>query len=163
MFVAIVSDIHDELHQLEKAIFQAQSYPCSHLICLGDLVELSTLRKLCDLWPLGIDIVFGNNETDHEKHLLYARQRANIRHHGMCGDFLLGNRRILMAHRKEDAMQAMKPDLYDALFFGHTHMPDRAFYGKTLIANPGEVGGYRYPARFAVYDTDANSLQHYQI
>lgn len=158
MLIALISDIHDHEMHLIEALREADKCGCRHLLCMGDLSGLNTLRLLRDIWPHPIDLVFGNNEDDRKSHLSLASGMRDLHHHGTEGDLSLGGRRIFITHHMEDAAHAVEKQLYDAVFFGHTHVQEQLMIRRTLVANPGEICGNRCPAGFAVYNTDTNEV-----
>ena len=158
MLIALISDIHDNVNHLLEALHVADRSGCRHLLCMGDLCELSTLHLLRDNWAHPIEIGFGNNEYDRASHRSLAAGMRNITHHGDRADITLDGRRIHLSHHMEDAARAVDSGLYDAVFFGHTHVQENLRIGKTLVANPGEICGNRQPAGFAIYDTATNDV-----
>lgn len=158
MLIALISDIHDNENHLLEALHVAERCGCRHLLCMGDLCELSTLRLLRDNWSHPIDLVFGNNEYDRRSHLSLASGMQGVKHHGDLADITIDSRRIHLSHHKEDASRAIHTGLYDAVFFGHSHAQERLRVGNTLVANPGEICGNRHPAGFAIYDTATNEV-----
>ncbi len=42
--------------------------------------------------------------------------------------------------------------IYDAVFYGHTHIAKREIKGKTLLLNPGEIMGRFGVLSLAIYD-----------
>lgn len=163
MLLALISDVHDNEVRLLQALRQAQAMGCTHLLCMGDIVALDTFRTLCEAWPHGMDIVFGNNEYERTEMMQLAEQFPHVRHHGDAGSVDRGGRRLFLTHYPSIAARAMDSGAYDAVFYGHTHAAESFRVGNTLAANPGEICGNRYPASFAVYDTETHEVQTFML
>ncbi len=161
MLVAVISDIHDHDTRLLLALAQAQEQGCRHLFCLGDLATLSTFRTLCEEWPHGADVVFGNNEWNRESFLRVADEYPPITHHGEIAPLRLGGREIFLCHYPHTATRAALSGQYDAVFFGHTHRAEchPASEKRPLFLNPGDVQGRYGSPSIAIYDTESNTAR----
>ncbi len=162
MLVALISDIHDHSMRLLQALAQARELGCSHLLCMGDLAQIGTLRLLCEEWTLGADIVFGNNEWQRESFLRVADEYPHATLHGDAATVTLDGRTVFFCHYPHIAARAAESGRYDAVFFGHTHRAELhpAVTGKSpLIVNPGDVQGRYGRPSMVVYDTEDNSAR----
>lgn len=159
MLVALLSDIHDHSSHLLLALQAALEHKCTHLLFMGDMAGISTFRTLREEWPHGMDLVFGNNEYNHDAFLRLAALWEHTTLHGETADFVLDGRHIFMTHLPWSASQAASSGAYDAVFFGHTHVPEQFLSGNTLVANPGEVYGRQGHPTLGIYDTATNSVR----
>lgn len=158
MNVALLSDIHDQTSHLLAALARAQEEDCRHLLFMGDMEELETFRLLRGEWRGPIDLVFGNNEYDRNEFLHLARSFSQTTHHGDTGDIDLGGHRVAFTHYPAPALRLAETGRYNAVFFGHTHIPEQKKVGFCLLANPGEIQGRRRPC-FSVYSTEENAVR----
>lgn len=159
MLVALMSDAHDEQENLLKAVRLAKEAECRHLLYLGDLCTVETLRVLRQAWPLELDLVSGNNDYPRVMFEECVREWQNTRFHADTARLTVETRRILMTHVPGYALQlAAESGKYDAVFFGHTHRPTCAKIGCAVVANPGDLQGRFAAPSFAVYDTETNSV-----
>lgn len=164
MLVALMSDAHDELDHLHRAVQQALAADCKRLIFLGDLATPATLRFLRASWPHAMDLVPGNNDYPIASFLACARPWSNTIFHPTATDITLDNRRLYLTHVPNETLRiAAATGEFDALFFGHTHRPEHHAIGTTLIANPGDIQGRFGSPSFAIYDTLLNSVKHFSI
>ena len=163
MKIALLSDVHDYSTNLLIALHSAMEEGCEHLIYLGDIVDVSTLKLMLEEWPHGIDIVFGNNEYDLKTHVRVASARKDSIHHGYDAHIERGGRRIYCSHFPHEALAAAESGKYHAAFFGHTHRAEQSIIRGTLLANPGEVAGIRRPPSYAVFETETLSLSFISI
>ncbi len=165
MLIALISDIHDHSTRMLLALAHAQELGCTHLLCMGDVAELSTFRLLCEEWQQGADIVFGNNEWHRESFLRVADEYPHVTHHGDRASICLGGRNIFFCHYPHQAARAAEGGGYDAIFFGHTHRAE--LYPATeengrklpLFVNPGDIQGRYGKPGIAVYDTESNTAR----
>lgn len=164
MLVALMSDAHDELDHLHRAVQQALTVDCRHLIFLGDLATPDTLRFLRAAWPHAMELVPGNNDYPIAQFLACAHPWANTIFHSSSTDTTLDNRHLYLTHVPNESLRiAAATGEFDALFFGHTHLPEQHMLGSSLIANPGDIQGRFGSPSFAVYDTVHNSVRHFPI
>ncbi len=165
MLVALFSDIHDKLGNLDAALLRAKECGCKHLLFMGDMSSAATFRHLLASWSQGIDLVFGNNEWEQKLFEHLAQSRQGVALHGDAGEVELGGRRIFLTHQPRHAERAALLGNYDAIFYGHTHRADLrpADAGHPLIVNPGDIQGRYGTPSFAIYDTMSNSAWSEQL
>lgn len=159
MRVALLSDIHDHITHLLQALIAAREQGCTHLLYMGDMARISTFRTLREEWPYAIDLVFGNNEYERAAFQRAAQQWHSTTLHGDFADLVLGGRHIFFTHFPWTAAKAAESGGYDAVFFGHTHVPEMQNTGNTLLVNPGEVYGRQGTPTIGVYDTESNTVR----
>ena len=159
MLVALLSDIHDHTTHLLLALHTARQEGCTRLFFMGDMAGTGTFRTLREEWPHGIDLVFGNNEYEKVSFRKLAGQWPLTTLHGETADLELDGRRIFLTHLPWTAAKAAESGLYDAVFFGHTHVPEQRHIGSTLVVNPGEIYGRQGSPSIGVYDTRTNTAR----
>lgn len=159
MHVALLSDIHDHTTHLLLALHAARECGCSYLLFMGDMAGMSTFRTLREEWPFPVELVFGNNEYELDSFKRAARQWPGTTLHDHTADIRLDNRRIFFCHLPWQALRAAETGLYDAVFYGHTHVPEIRTCGNTILANPGDVYGRQGTPSIGIYDTSTNSVR----
>ncbi|MDO5449627.1 MAG: metallophosphoesterase family protein [Akkermansia sp.] len=159
MRAALVSDIHDNTANMQRAVELALQQGCTRMLCMGDMVRSATFAALRAAWPahLQLDLVFGNNEFEHDSFRTQAESYPCTTLHGFSGELELGGRRVYFTHLPAQAEKALMFGRYDAVFFGHTHQAFNRCSGSTLVCNPGEILGRGGHPSLAVYDTAANT------
>ncbi len=154
MKVGILSDSHDNLTNLRKAVEALNDAGVTHALHAGDFIapfvanELEKLR--CPL--LG---VFGNN--DGERLGLQARLKAFGAQVKVQPAFVkLSGKNFVIVHEHELVDALAKSEQFDVVVYGHTHAVDiRRLENGCLIVNPGEVGGWLTgKATLVVLDTE---------
>ena len=160
MRVALLADIHDHTTHLLLALHAAREQGCTHMLFMGDMAEVSTFQLLHEEWDAPLDLVFGNNEYEIGIFRKLAQQWPQTTLHGADADIVLDNRRIYFTHLPWAALRVAEAGTHDAVFYGHTHVPEIRHINSTLLVNPGEVYGRHGKPGIAVYDTATNSAQH---
>lgn len=159
MKIAIFSDSHDNIPNLEKFLDWCKKNKIEELIFCGDLCAPATLKEILGPKFKGkIHMVFGN-VGDKELELQVAAQFPNIRHYGETGEIEIDDKKIAFTHFPQKAKELFRTNKYDLVFYGHTHKPWEEQMDKCRLANPGTLAGMFYKATFAVYDTKLNKLE----
>jgi len=137
--IGILSDSHDNLTALRRAVGLFKETGCKLIIHAGDFVAPFAARELEKSGCL-MKAVFGN--CDGEKKGL----RSVIQPFGTIQDapliFNYNDINILVSHLNMPVENYAAQQKYDVIIIGHTHNPDIQKSGKTLIINPGETGGW---------------------
>jgi uncharacterized protein len=159
MKIAIISDTHDNVPNLEKALQWMNVNGIDQIIHCGDLCAPSILESvLAPHFSRPIHMVFGNVE-DRDLLPEVVVNFPNVKHYGDIGEVELDGKKIAFVHFPEKAKELARSGRYDIVFYGHTHLPWEEMVGGTKIANPGTLAGLFAKATFAVYDTVTDKLE----
>lgn len=139
MLIGILSDTHDHMEQLGKAVDLFNRRGVGHVIHAGDFASPFTFRVIGDL-RCDFTGVFGNNDGDR----LLLQKRSGGRVYRQPRVMELAGRRIVVVHEHHIVEALADSGHYNVVIYGHTHEPDIRMKGKTLIVNPGETGGWLY-------------------
>jgi uncharacterized protein len=162
MKVAVLSDIHDNIWNLERALDRVKALGVSRAFFIGDFCAPFTLKQLAEGITGQIDAVFGNNDGDTHLLTQVASNHPNVVLHGPFAELEVEKRRIALTHYP-DIARGLAEGTYDAVFYGHDHTGFSGEVGATLLANPGEVMGRFGSPSFGVYDTSAQSFEHVSL
>lgn len=169
MKIGVISDTHDQAPLIEKAVEKLNQEEVEWVIHCGDWVSPFILYSFRNL-KAPIKGVFGNNDGDKFRHLLFKDKLGlNIQYEDRFLELNFDNRLIAVFHGdySEIVEALVKCGKYDAVFHGHTHQKINTAIGKTLSLNPGslmkETIGKEYGASFAVYDSLTNSAVHHNL
>ena len=137
MIIGIMSDSHDNLPAIERAVEFFNKNGAELLLHAGDYVAPFVGRAL-GKFKGGFRGVFGNN--DGERNML----RKVL---GVEGDFLeleIEGLKIAMLHGTDERIvnALLRSSLYDVVVVGHTHKYEIVEVGGTILVNPGETCGY---------------------
>jgi len=166
MKVAIFSDSHDNIWNLERALRQIKGQ-VEALFHLGDVVAPFTVEILAKA-NLPTYLVLGNNDADQ----IGMFQKSNnkfvwVPTGQQFGEVELDGRKIAYTHYPKLGKLLARSGEYDAVFYGHTHLTENKKIGKTLLLNPGAICGIiegkPKTASYAIYDTSTNSAEIIKI
>ena len=156
MRIAVLSDIHDNIWNLEKALNELQDEEV--LLCCGDLCAPFSLKQIQDSFSGAVHIVLGNNDGDPLLLAHIASQREEVHLHQPLVELELDSTKVAVAHYPQIGQALAASRQYDAVFSGHTHRSGTQWFGETLWANPGEVMGRFGEPTFGVFDTGTGEL-----
>jgi len=139
MLIGIISDTHDNMPQIKKAVELFNERRIEHAIHAGDFTSPFTFRVLKDL-KCGFTGIFGNNDGDR---LLLHKMSAG-RVFPQPHIFELEGRKIVVIHEHHIADALADSGHYDLVIYGHTHSPEIRKVKNTLVINPGEAGSWLY-------------------
>ncbi len=141
MKIGLMSDTHDRLDAVEKAIDLFNREGLKHVLHAGDLVSPFVAPKFSKL-KAKLHYVWGNNEGDRES-VRVKFGEIGIAPLGNFAAVQLDSRKIALLHgTHEDIVNSLVGcGLYDVVVRGHNHRAE-IVKGKTLLLNPGEVCGY---------------------
>lgn len=168
MHIAIISDTHDNIPNLEKFLNWAKDNKIEAIIHCGDLCAPAFLTKvLAPNFSGQIHLIYGN-VGDREKLTAEVKDFPNVKFYGDFGEIELDNKKIAFVHQPEEAKKMAETGKYDLVFYGHNHKPwiqkmrieaDHNQRKSALLVNPGNLAGMFYKATFAIYDTETDKLE----
>jgi len=136
MKIGIISDTHDNLTEIEKAVKFFNAEKVELVLHAGDFVSPFTLMILKELSCSFVG-VFGNNDGD--KLMLKKTSNGNI--FNSPHSINLGDKKAIISH--ELPLEALiQSQYYDLIVYGHTHQVDTRVVDRTIVVNPGECGGW---------------------
>lgn len=166
MKLAIISDLHDNLANLERflAVFKQEcSSPSDEqgcgIICCGDVTTPETLEWLAERFKNPIKLACGNMEIRREEFAKVAGGHKNLEVFAEVGKSSRGPLDIAFVHKPDKIEELAQTDQYRFVFYGHTHKPWIRELGGVILANPGTLGGVFTAPTFAVLDTETGRLE----
>lgn len=163
MKVAVISDIHDQLGNLERALRLVRESGAGVLLFLGDLCAPFTLVQLAEGFAGPVHVVFGNNDGDTFQITQVAGKYPQVTLHGQLAELEIDGRRLALNHYPAIARRLAESGAYDAVFSGHDHRRYQHQIGKTLWANPGEIMGRYGQPGFGLYETTNGEFNHVDL
>ncbi len=163
MIIGILSDIHDKLDHLDKAISLLKEKDCSEIIFCGDFCAPFAAKRLAES-NINVHAVFGNNDGDR---FLIQKVTTSFPNFKLYGEYIgdtdsqlvLDGVRMGVTHYPYYAKPMIKTGWYDCVFYGHSHKADKQLYASNLMLNPGEIAGIFGAPSFAVVDTKSMSSE----
>ena len=161
MIVGIISDIHENYHNLLKALDAMRERGVEQILCLGDLMNAGIAQVLAHS---GIPVfsIWGNNDGDRTTVLRIALAEGSTL---TMGDLTyafceMGGRNVFLTHYPDLARPMARLQEFDAVFYGHDHRKSLKQIGGCLVVNPGEISSHKTgTATFVLYDTEWNQVE----
>ena len=139
--IGIISDSHDNLAAIRKAVEFFNENDVKAVLHAGDLVSPFTARVFEKL-KSKLYVVFGNNDGDK---VMLTKSFEDIGS-TVCGDFgelTVDSLHIALLHGTNEALvkAIAKSEDFDVIIRGHTHDPGIKIVKGALLINPGECSG----------------------
>lgn len=143
MLIGAISDTHDNLPLIEKAVQTLNTQKVGLVLHAGDYVAGFVIPKLAKL-NCPLIGVFGNNDGDHELLKKRFSETTNCTIHDRFAQITIERHRIALLHGHETELLNAIVDsgYFDVVIHGHSHDKNIEQKGKTLSINPGELCGY---------------------
>ena len=136
MKVGVLSDSHDHVSLLRKALEVLQKEGAELILHAGDYVAPFSVAILAELsipwWG-----VLGNNDGE----ILGIFQKSEGRIKAPFLELEEKGYRIFVSHFYQPAKLAFASGHYDLVVYGHTHEAIIKEEGRSILLNPGEVCG----------------------
>jgi len=152
MKVGIMSDSHDNLPMIARAVDVFRERKVEALLHAGDFVAPFAVKAV-RRFEGAIYAVYGNNDGEKEGIRTVLPEIQEPPFH-----FTVGGRRFCMVHDVEviEDVSALDADVF---VYGHDHCAE-VKPGRPLVINPGETGGWLYgKAQVAVLDTEGMQVE----
>jgi len=142
MMIGIISDTHDRLPFIERAVRKMNEKEVDLVLHAGDYSAPFAASQFKSLKAKMIG-VFGNN--DAEKELLrrnFSEMGIEIR--GRFAEIQVDGLKIALLHGEEKELlnSLLNTGSYDVVIYGHTHRSEVKRKNGVLAINPGEACGY---------------------
>ncbi|RLI12399.1 metallophosphoesterase [Candidatus Bathyarchaeota archaeon] len=159
MKIGIISDTHDRLPYIDKAVRKMNEEKVDLVLHAGDYCAPFAAFRFKPLKAKMIG-VFGNNDAERE--LLrrnFSDIGAEIR--GIFAEVEADGVKIALLHGEEKELlnSIINTGFYDVVVYGHTHRSEVKRKDGVLIVNPGETCGYLTgEATIGILDTSTKDL-----
>lgn len=167
MLIGIISDTHENMPAIDKAVEIFNSKKVGLVFHAGDIISPITFSHF-DKLNCKIHLVFGNN--DGEKKLLKEKytsrgsliQEPPLEYELKENDKLI---KFIIFHSPPDNIEQLaKSAEYNFIIYGHTHKKDLRVIGETVIINPGEAGGWLFGEEsVAILDTQTKKVEFIKL
>lgn len=161
MQIAIISDIHENFHNLILALEDMEKQGIEKILCLGDLMNAG-IAKILAAQEIPCYMIWGNNDGEKVDIMRASyRKNSNLEVSLNTYDFLeLGGRKIFISHYDNLAVPMAHSGLYDAIFYGHNHLQKIETINNTTVVNPGELSAQKTgDCTYAIYNTYDNIVK----
>jgi putative phosphoesterase len=143
MLIGAISDSHDNLTQIKKAIRILNEKKVGMVLHAGDYIAGFVIPKFKQL-NCPLIGVFGNNDGDHELLKKRFSETGNCTIRDRFTQLTIEGYRIALLHGHETELlnSIIDSGYFDSVIHGHSHNRGVERKGKTLVINPGELCGY---------------------
>jgi len=150
MLIGILSDSHDDMERIGKAVDLLNARGALQIIHAGDIISPFTFELLSRLKG-SLSGVFGNNDGD--RLLLTEKSGGNIHTQPLL--LTLGGRRTVVVHEPDIVNALAESGRFDLVIYGHTHTPQIRKIGNVLVINPGKTARlHKGDSTVALLDTE---------
>jgi putative phosphoesterase len=163
MLIAVLSESHDNIWNLGKALAMIEEIEAEMLIHCGDYCAPFVLAELAK-FKGPVHGVFGN--VDGDKFLMANmanKQFSNIMLHGDIGELDIDCLKLAFTHSPKVARGLAASGEFEAVFYGHTHERAAEEFGGCKLVNPGEVMGRINRPSFCIFDTAQKQTRHLEL
>jgi putative phosphoesterase len=161
MLIGLISDTHDNLSQIEKAINYLNIAGVQLVLHAGDYCSLFAITKFKALNCKFIGVL-GNNDGDQEQLEKHCKETQNCEIHGRFTQINIEGYKIALLHSDEPGLllATIYSKNFNAVIYGHTHTKNIEQRENILIINPGELCGYiTGKSTLALLDTEKNEAK----
>lgn len=148
MLIGILSDTHDDVINIKKAVDFFNNKRVCHVLHAGDIISPFTFEIFREL-KSPFSAVFGNNDGDK----LLLKSRFNGAVHNQPFITTIQKRKIVVLHEPDLVNALGESGLFDLIIYGHTHKPEIRMINRAIIVNPGKASKLlRRKATVAIMD-----------
>ncbi len=159
MKIALISDTHDNIDNIRKAVKEFNERRADIVIHAGDFVSPIAIESFAGVKLIG---VLGNNDTDVPG-LTSAFNKIGGELKGEVFETQYDGMKFAVYHGTNFAKKELlvKSDKYDVFVCGHTHRTLSITFGRTMFINPGTAKGWflGFKATAAIFDTDDRHIE----
>jgi len=161
MKIAVLSDVHENFHNLILALEKCEELKVKKILFLWDFMN-NAIAKIFASSPIPVFAIRWNNDGDK-----VAITRTSCTSKGNFDIWLdtfdrieIDTRNIFLTHYPLLAKPIAKSWDFDAVFYGHNHIYNIDKIKKCIIVNPWEISAHKTgESTFALYDTTTNTAK----
>lgn len=161
MKIAVISDIHENFHNLILALQDIKKREVYGIVCLGDMMNAG-IAKILAIQEVPVYLIWGNNDGEVVDVMRASyKEGSNLKVGLTTYDFLeVGAKKIFITHYDNLAHPMAQSSLYDAVFYGHNHLAKLEKVNDCWVVNPGEICGQKTGvSSYALYDLTHDSVE----
>jgi putative phosphoesterase len=165
MKIAVISDIHENFHNLILALEDIKKAEAEFIICLGDLMNAG-IAKILAIQDVPVYMIWGNNDGEKVDIVNASKVKgSNLTVGNNVYDFLkLDGKKLFITHYDDLSKPMALSGQYDAIFYGHNHLEKIEKINETYVVNPGELCAQKTnKSTYALYDTTKNEVKIIQL
>lgn len=165
MKIGIISDTHDYLPNIRKAIDIFNSIDVDIVVHCGDFVSLFVIKEFERL-NARIVATYGNNDGERTKLKEWLKELNEENEIDDYLSFEADGLKFFVLHgtNREILDAVVKCGDYDVVIYGHTHERTFEEVDNVLVINPGECCGYLTDvATIGILDTTSKKYEEFEL
>lgn len=164
MKIGVLSDTHDNIGNMLKALRLFREEEISTVVHCGDMVNVTTAKQMFDF-----DVIYVNGNMDDSAAAVNDTlwfmnpnsETPGATFSGEVGGVKIG---VTHGHLPGKLDKLIRWGGHDFVFTGHTHRQRDEMIGKTRVINPGALGGARYgPRTVCIVDLDSSEVRFIEV
>ena len=159
MKIGLISDTHDNIDNIQKAVWEFNNRQVDVVLHAGDFVSPIAVESFAGIKLVGI---LGNNDTDIPG-LTLAFNKIHGELKGEIYEGVYDGVKLVIYHGTSSSKRdfLIKSGKYDLVIYGHTHRKASDTIGRTMVVNPGTAKGwfFGFYARIAIFDTSTKIIE----
>jgi|SRR3989338_5214535 len=157
--IGIISDTHDNIIGIKKAVEVFKQRKTELVLHLGDIVAPVTV-----LYFKGLRIKFLKGNCDGDIEMIEQKAKEiDGEFLGLSSELNIRNKKIALIHKPDKANEMALSGQYDYLLHGHTHQKRDEKIGNTRIINPGGLYLGNDEHSIALLDIKEDKLEFVKI
>lgn len=164
MLIGLISDTHDNLIMIEKAVSFFNEKMVEIVLHAGDVISPFTARKFKEC-KARLILVYGNNDGDRSN-LQRMFSEIGAQFYWPAAILELNGKKILVLHGEDSRLieEIASKNMFDLIVSGHTHEKSVRRIGGTLWVNPGEACGYLTgKSTVGIYDSSKHEVEIFEL
>ncbi len=164
MLIGLISDTHDHLKMIERAVSFFNEKKVETVLHAGDVISPFTVRKFKECRARLI-LVYGNNDGDRSN-LQKVFSEIGAQFYWPAAMLELDGRKTLVLHGEDLRLieEIASKNMFDLIVSGHTHEKSVRRTGGTLWVNPGEACGYLTgKSTVGIYDSSTHEAEIVEV
>ncbi len=164
MRIGVLSDTHNNISNLLRALRLFEDEQITTLVHCGDMTNITTARQMT-----GFDVIYVNGNMDNSAAAVNDTiwfMNPNSEVPGAVFSGKLGGVKIGATHGHLSGKldKLIRSGGHAFVFTGHTHRRRDERIGKTRVINPGALGGARYePRSVVIADLDQGDVRFIKV
>ena len=161
MKIGVISDIHDNIWKLEAVLIELKGVDM--VLCLGDMCSPFTLKQIADAFPGPVHIVFGNNDGDKWLLTQNAIKAGNVTLHDGIVELEVGADGSRVSTSRSSGVGWPREDGSRRDSTATITSASLSGLCATWLVNPGEVMGRFGHTTYAIYDTETDQADIFEV
>lgn len=155
MLLGIISDTHDDMEAIKRAVSLFNERGVSYVLHAGDIISPFTFEVLGSLKADFMGI-FGNNDGD--RLLLNKKSGGRLSTQPLITE--IDGKKIVLIHEPDIVEPLLESKRFDIIIYGHTHTPEIREKHNTIVLNPGKAARlHKGTSTVTIFDTETNKAE----